>query len=317
VHGGSYHADNPFAVEPRLKFLKIAAAFVLVLLALAAGAVALAVVLGERKMEREVDVRVVPVPFTKDPAAVKLGKYLYETRGCGECHGADGAGRVMLDEPGGMRVKSPNLTAGPGGIAGTYTEADWVRAVRHGVNPKGHSLMVMPSQDYSRLNDADFAALIAYVRSLPAASGTGAEIRLPLLVRALYGVGLIQDSSERIDHRKPPSAPIAVAPTVGHGAYVAAMCVGCHGAAFSGGRIPGTPPDWPPAANLTPGEGGLLARYADAAQFAAMMRSGKRPDGSEVSKVMPFAALAAMTDVDLEAMYAYLKTLPAKKTGER
>ena len=48
-----------------------------------------------------------------------------------------------------------------------------------------------------------------------------------------------------------------------------------------------------------------------------MMRSGKRPDGSGVSKVMPFATLAAMNDTDLEAMYAYLRTLAPRKAGER
>jgi hypothetical protein len=48
-----------------------------------------------------------------------------------------------------------------------------------------------------------------------------------------------------------------------------------------------------------------------------MMRTGKRPDGSEVSKVMPFAALRNLNDIDLTAMHAYLKTLPARKPDER
>jgi hypothetical protein len=37
-----------------------------------------------------------------------------------------------------------------------------------------------------------------------------------------------------------------------------------------------------------------------------MMRSGKRPDGSTVSAVMPFASLRNLNDTDLQAMYAYL-----------
>ena len=52
-------------------------------------------------------------------------------------------------------------------------------------------------------------------------------------------------------------------------------------------------------------------------KMAAMMRTGKRPDGSEVSKVMPFASLANLNDTDLQAMHAFLKTLPARKAGER
>jgi mono/diheme cytochrome c family protein len=176
---------------------------------------------------------------------------------------------------------------------------------------------MMPGEDFNRLTDADFAAIVAYARSLPPVAGEPAVIRLPALVKALYGVGAIRDGAEKIDHRKPPSTPVAVAVTVEHGAYVANMCVGCHGASFSGGSIPGSPPDWPPAANLTPGEGSVMPRYDTAAKFVAMMRTGKRPDGSEVSKAMPFASLRYIDDVDLNAMYAYLMTIPAKQAGAR
>jgi hypothetical protein len=48
-----------------------------------------------------------------------------------------------------------------------------------------------------------------------------------------------------------------------------------------------------------------------------MLRTGKRPDGSAVSTVMPFAALQAMNDTDVQAMYLHLKRLPAVPTGER
>jgi mono/diheme cytochrome c family protein len=317
LHGDSYHADNSSVAEMVLKALKIVAAVVAVLVALAAGAGALAAWMGERKMQRVVDVRVVPVPFAREPAALALGKYLFETRGCGECHGADGGGRVMIDDPNGLYVKTPDITAGAGGVVAGYTEADWVRAIRHGVSPRGRALLVMPGEDYNRLNDGDFAAIVAYTRSLAPAAGSAALIRIPLLVKALYGAGAIQDAAEKIDHRRPPSASVAVAASVEHGGYVANMCIGCHGSALAGGRIPGSPPDWPPAANLTPGEGGVMPRYDTAEKFIAMMRSGKRPDGAEISKVMPFPSLKHLNDVDLNAMYAYLATVPARKAGER
>jgi len=300
-----------------LKLLKVIAVSLVALAALAGAAFVAAVWLGERKLGRIVEIRVVPVAFTKDPAALKLGKYLFDSRGCGECHGSDGRGRVMIDDPNGPYVKTPNITAGAGGVVAGYTEADWVRAIRHGVNPKGRALLIMPDEDYNRLNDADFAALVAYVRSLPPMAGEAAEIRMPAIVKALYGAGLIRDASEKIDHKLPPSAPIAVAASVEHGAYVISMCIGCHGPALSGGRIPGTPPDWPPAANLTPGEGGVMPRYDTAGKFVSMMRTGKRPDGTEVSKVMPFGNIRNLNDVDLDAMYAYLRTVPARKAGER
>ncbi|MGZ5080776.1 MAG: c-type cytochrome, partial [Usitatibacter sp.] len=249
LHGGSYHADNSSPPESCLKLLKAIAVFLVAFAVIAGGAFAAAVWLGERKLRRIVDIRVVPVAFTKDPAALKLGKYLFDSRGCGECHGGDGRGRMMVDDPNGLYVQTPNITAGAGGVVANYGEADWVRAIRHGVNPKGHALLIMPSEDYNRLSDADFAALVAYVRSLPPLSGEATRIRLPAIETALYGVGMIQDASEKIDHRRPPSAPIAVAASAEHGAYMIGMCVGCHGAALSGGKIAGNPPDWPPAAN--------------------------------------------------------------------
>lgn len=299
------------------KFLKIAAVALAIVAATAAAAFLGAAWLGDRKLARTVDIRVVPVPYAKDAAALKLGKYLYESRGCAACHGADGRGIAFLDTPAGMYVKAPDITRGPGGVVSDYNEGDWVRAIRHGVNPKGHALLVMPSEDYSRMNDADFAALVAYTRSLAPVAGENATIRLPAMVRALYGLGVIRDAAEKIDHRKPPSQAVPAAPTVEHGAYLANMCTGCHGATFAGGPIPGAPPDWPPAANLTPGEGGAMARYDGVEKFIAMMRTGKRPDGGEVSQVMPFMSLRDLNDTDLVALYSFLKTVPAKKAGER
>lgn len=300
-----------------MKLLKIAGIAIVVLAMLAFGAAAFAAWLGERKLQRTVDVRVVPVPYAKGPAALKLGKYLFESRGCGECHGDDGRGIAFIDAPGGMYVKSPNITTGPGGVVSDYNEGDWVRAIRHGVNPKGHALLIMPGEDYNRMNDADLAALIAYARSLPPVAGESAVIRLTMMVKALYGLDVIKDSSQKIDHRKPPTPPVAVAATAEHGAYVANMCVGCHGPSLSGGKVPGAPPEWPGAANLTPGEGSVMPRYDNAGKFVAMMRTGKRPDGSEVSKVMPFMSLRNVNDTDLNAIYAYLGTVAPRKTGER
>ena len=95
-----------------------------------------------------------------------------------------------------------------------------------------------------------------------------------------------------------------------------AMCIGCHGATLSGGKIPGGPPDWPAAANITPGDKSVMPAYKDATTFATMMKTGKRPDGSAI-KVMPFESLREMNDIDVQALYAYLKTVPAKPFGQR
>jgi cytochrome c553 len=101
---------------------------------------------------------------------------------------------------------------------------------------------------------------------------------------------------------------VAEGVTVEHGAYVANMCIGCHGAQLTGGRIPGGPPDWPPASNLRPGEGSAMQRYADAQALEKLFKTGKRPDGSEV-KVMPFESLRAMSETDVRALHLYLQSL--------
>jgi mono/diheme cytochrome c family protein len=187
---------------------------------------------------------------------------------------------------------------------------DWVRTIRHGVKPDGRPLLIMPSEDWNRLTDADVAAIVAYTRQLPPAPGGGTEITLPMPMKALYAIGAIRDAAEKIDHRLPPAQPVPEAVSAEHGAYVANGCIGCHGAKLTGGKIPGTPPDWPPAARLRPGEGNAMERYPTPESFAAMLKTGKRPDGSAISPVMPFAALGAMSDVDVRALYLHLRALP-------
>ena len=295
-------------------FLKIVLGIMVVLAVVVAGAVAFAQFGSEIKLNRTVALDMKPVAVPSDDAALNRGKYLFLSRGCAECHGADGTGKVVIDS-GGFYVKSPDIT--PAGVIQGYTDVDWVKVVRHGVKPDGKPLMVMPSEDYARLTDADLGALVAYVRSLPPTAGEGASFRIPLIVRFMYAAGFVKDSAEKIDHTLPPEQPAPSGDVVAHGAYVANSCKGCHNDALSGGKIPGGPPDWPPAANLTPGPDSALARYASADALTAMFRSGKRPDGTSVSAVMPFQSLKEMSDDDIQAVYAFLKTLPPKKLGEK
>jgi len=267
--------------------------------------------MGERKLARRIDVAVTPVAFRSDAASIERGAYLFKSRGCGDCHGADGAGHVVVDDGKGLLVRSPDITPAPNGVVAAYTPTDWVRTIRHGVKPDGRPVMIMPSEEYNRFVDADLAAVVAYVRRLPAAAGAKAEIRLPMPVKALYAAGVVKDASEKIDHTLPPAQPVPEGITAAHGAYVANGCIGCHGAKLAGGKIPGAPPEWPPAAKLTPGAGSALDRYPSAEQFMAMLKSGKRPDGSSVSTVMPFASLKEMNEVDVRALYLHLRSLPA------
>jgi mono/diheme cytochrome c family protein len=286
----------------------------LAVLAVAAGVAAgAAVFLSERKMERIVDVAVTPIDLASTD--LQRGEYLFITRGCTECHGKDGGGHTMVDDQkSGLFISAPNITRG-GSTAASYSDADWLRLLRHGVKPSGRPALIMPSEDYAQMADEDVAALVSYIRSLPPATEYMAEFRLPLMMKALYAFGAITDSAERIDHTRP--APARVPEDLHEkGAYVANVCSGCHGPGLSGGKIPGTPPDWPAAANLTTAPDAAMSRYSTVDAFRQMMRTGKRADGSSI-RIMPFENFKAMNDVELEALFAFLKTVPPKASGSR
>jgi mono/diheme cytochrome c family protein len=263
----------------------------------------------QRKINRVVDVQVAAVPYATGADAIERGKYLYLARGCVECHGADGAGSTFINDPNGLFVHGANLTQGAGSAVRQYTERDWVRTIRHGVKPDGRPAFIMPSEDFNRITDGDLADLVAYVRALPPKDGTGTEMRLPLIVKLVHGAGVLKDSAEKIDHSLPPAQPVPVAASLEHGRYVAQSCVGCHGAKLEGGKIPGAPPDWPAAANLAAGKSGVVGRYQTVEQFKTMMRTGLRPDGTQVDPVMPYRTLKNVNDTDLEALYIYLQSL--------
>jgi cytochrome c553 len=295
------------------KLVRIAGWVLLALVALALVAVAAAHLLAQRKLNRSIDVNVAPVAFVTDDASVARGKYLFQSRGCAECHGDNGAGKVVIDDPGGLHVRSPNITTGPNSAVAKYTEVDWVRTIRHGVKPDKRPILIMPCEDYNRFTDADVAAIVAYTRSLPPVAGEPRRVELPLIVKALYAADVVPDAPQRINHTLPPAQAVAEGPTPEHGAYVANMCKGCHGDALHGGKIAGSPPDWPPAADLT--ARATYVTYDSVDKFKAMFRSGKRPTG-EAIKVMPFPTLGALNDTDVEALYLYLKTLPGRQAPQ-
>ena len=274
--------------------------------------IAIGLQLGERKKNRVVDAQPAPVAYVNDAASLERGRYLYSTRGCVDCHGANGAGRDFVND-GSTRISGPNIT--PGGVVKAYKEVDWVRIIRHGVKPDGRPAQIMPSEDYNRLTDADLASLVAHVRSLPTAQGGAALVQMPLPARVMYGLGVVPDAALRIDHRLLPQTALPANDAAAMGKYAANMCIGCHGEHLSGGKIVTGPPDWPAAANLTPGEGSVMPRYKDVGVFMAMMKSGKRPDGTTIA-IMPFESMAKIDDAEMRALHAHLQTLKARPFGQ-
>ena len=282
----------------------------LALAALAAGLVAVGLQMAERKRLRTLDVAVRPVALPTSAGALDRGRYLYASRGCADCHGRDGAGRVFATGQG-LRLAGPDIT--PAGAVARYRPEDWVRTLRHGVKPDRHPVLVMPTEDYTRLTDADLGALVAHVQTFAPARGNPAVIELPVPARLAYAFGALKDGPEKVDHTLPPETPVPEGVTVEHGRYVAQMCKGCHGPALIGGRIPGAPPEWPAAARIVPGPGSTLDRYPDVPAFTRMLHSGRRPDGSPIA-VMPFEALRELNDTDVAALLLYLQSAPGSGT---
>jgi mono/diheme cytochrome c family protein len=275
-----------------------------------------AMLLSKDKLNRILDVNVTSINLASLDPSKERGEYLFLTRGCSECHGANGAGRLVIDDQSsGFYVYAPNITRGGGGAAAAYSDTDWIALLRHGLKPSRSPVLIMPSEDYAQMADEDVAALVTYIRSLPASSERKAEIRMPLLLKALYAFGVATDAAEKIDHTKPAPARVPM-DSHSQGEYIAKTCAGCHGAGLAGGKIPGAPPTWPAAANLTSAADAAMNRYGSAEQFRQMMRSGKREDGTSIA-VMPFESLRAMSDGELDALFGFLKTLQPKSSGTR
>ncbi len=263
------------------------------------------------RLHQTYDVSVQNVPIPTDSAAIARGRHIAVTRGCGDCHGPRLGGSTAVSDPMIGSLHAPNLT--PGGVGGTYSDADWIRAIRHGIAPNGSPLVFMPSFEYYYLSDEDLGALIAYLKQLPPIEKNMVAPKLGPMGRAMVvaGRGNFRLSAARIDHDAPrPTAPPR-GPTAAYGEYLAYSCVGCHGSELTGGPISGAPPSWPPAANITPHADGIGAWTK--ADFFRAMRKQQRPDGSRIDPVMP-ADMGKLTDQELTALWKYLQTVTPRRS---
>jgi cytochrome c553 len=244
-----------------------------------------------------------------DPVAIERGRYLvHKVSLCIECHGEDLGGKVVTETPL-TRLWGTNLTKGRGGVGTAYTDADFVRALTHGVKKNGQSVIFMPSQDY-KFTEADVAALVAYLRSVPPVDREVPEPEIGFLARAL-GVAnkfpLLP--AELIDHQDVAFVPVADrSEAVMAGDYLisTAGCRGCHGPQLTG---EGGMPD---AANLTPVGIGAWTE----ADFKTAIREGRRPNGTSLLPAMP-RIYQVMPDAELTRIFAYLKTLPPGGTKSK
>lgn len=274
-------------------------------------------VLSQERMDRRYSVTPRLPVLPGDEEAIARGRHVAAIRGCLDCHGENLAGRVFIDAPPVARLAGSNLTGGAGGSGQRLDDAGYVLAIRHGLAADGRPLLFMPAQEFFTLSDADLGDLIAFLKSVPAVDGAPPPNQVGPLGRLLFLLGQVELlPAELLDHDAPPSAAPEAGPTAEYGAYLATGCTGCHGRGYSGGRIPGTPPSWPPAANLTPDPSGL-AGWTEA-DLARALREGLRPDGSPIrTEFMPVASTRHLTEVELAALWAFLRSLPATAAGNR
>jgi mono/diheme cytochrome c family protein len=250
---------------------------------------------------------------TAEARAVERGEHLVQSRlGCMSCHGADFGGGVIIDVPPVGYWAAPNLTAGRGSVTNGFSAHDWDLAVRHGIRHTGTS-STMPCREFEGLSDHELSDVVAYIRSRPPVDRIIRPVRLGPVFAFMAATDPNALPAFTIDHQaahavEPPAAEVSLA----FGEHLVATCRGCHNPKLSGGKMQGDP-NMPIVANLTPDATGL--RSWTEADFIRAMREGRRPDGSAIAEAMPWKAYARMTDVELRALWLYLRSVPAVPTG--
>ena len=240
---------------------------------------------------------------------------------CGNCHtpmgptgplpGQELAGGTLFDETPFTAV-APNITPDIETGIGRWTDAQIVTAIREGRRPDGTLIgPPMPIGLYRGISDGDAAAIVAYLRSVPAVKNATKKSVYRMPLPPAYG---------------PPVGPVAEVPRVdklAYGRYLAGPlghCLECHSTpgpqgapdldkGLGGGGMSFNGP-WGTsvATNITP-KG--IGSYSDDA-LKKVITTGVRPDGSRLRPPMGTGFYANLNAAELGALVAYLRSLPAR-----
>jgi mono/diheme cytochrome c family protein len=258
-----------------------------------------------------------------DPSeeTIERGKALVVAGDCASCHTADPAkpfaGGKRIDTPFGA-VYSPNLTPDRETGIGAWSDQDFVRALRFGVDPDGSRYYpAFPYPNFTKLTRPDILAIRAYLASLTpfANEAPPPELRFPLNYRAVmrlwnflfFRPGILEpDQQKGTDWNRGRY----LVEGLGH-------CGVCHtpknlfgadrrGRAFSGGMVAG----WF-APRLDAAERSGLKSWSvdDIAEYLASGRNGKSDADGPMAEVIANST-SKMTDADIHAIAVYLKSLP-------
>jgi mono/diheme cytochrome c family protein len=261
--------------------------------------------LGNGRLTRKYAVQPETVSIPSDAVSVEQGKHWTLTY-CAHCHGQDLSGKPLVDDASVGYVPAPNLTGGAGGAGGEFTDVDWVRAIRHGVDPEGRALIGMPSMNYYYMSDKDLGEMIAYIPNVTPVDHDMGEPALSFVGKTLLGAGAFGPDilpAEVIKHSN--ARPAAVEPGVnaGYGGYLVRLggCRDCHGENLGGGHSP--EPGAPQAPDLT--SSGIFHQWSEETFMTAVRTMN--------GKGMPWEELRPMSDAELKAMYLYLQALPGRQ----
>ena len=265
--------------------------------------------------------------FESTPARLDRGKYIATSMGCLYCHsphdwskrdhpilsGMEGAGQKLpyTDLPG--QVFAPNLTPDKETGAGTWSDDALARAIREGIGYDDRTLFpIMPYAHYRTMPDEDLASVVVYLRSLPPVRNAlpQTQIIFPVKYFMRNAPEPITTAVAQPDLSNPAKRGAFLVNLVG--------CADCHtpvdshhdpipGMDFAGGQIIAAPWANVASTNLTPDPTGIP--YYDEALFIKTMRTGSVGGVRELNSAMPWMVVRNMTDQDLGAIFAHLKTL--------
>jgi cytochrome c553 len=270
--------------------------------------------MGSARLSRAYEIQIAAIDIPNGEESIARGRHLAEAvTACKACHGENLAGDLLFAAPGIATVYASNLTPGRGGIGAIYSDTDYVRAIRHGVNSEGRGLLIMHSDLFHNLSEEDLAAIIAYVKSVPPVDHEVPRTSVAPLGRVMVALGLFDSetapliAAETIDHAAPFEAAPAQGPTDEYGRYLTSitLCSLCHGVDLKGG--PSLDEGAPPGPNITAlvAPGGWTEE-----QFVASLRTGVTPSGRSLNpEWMPWEMFMKMTDEEMAALYAYLVSL--------
>ena len=233
------------------------------------------------------NITVEPVNIPDDADAIARGRHVSVIWACTKCHGEDLSGKLLTNDPieGTIPtfgdIPAPNLTSGQGGVGLTYTDADWVRAIRHGLKPNTQAVIYMY---VSSMSDQDLGDLIAYLKQIPPVDSELPTIRYGPLIPLLPALGIFTPAAELLDHNAPHSADPAPGATAEYGRYLSAICAECHGARIA---IATKSKNWTQE------------------DFIRTFNTGVLPDGRQLGPTMSSKTFHEMNDMELAALWLY------------